>query len=105
MEPLMRLEHGEDERRILTSDLAPHLLAWVQDSPLLHLEVKENLLQEKEKKEEVKRLDSKLRLLAVHSRLLSSLLASFPEKEVIKFPFFSFLKVFTQMIKFPLSSF
>ena len=47
MGPLMRLEHGEEERRMLASDLAPHLHAWVQDSPLLQLEVKENLLQEK----------------------------------------------------------
>ena len=92
MGPLMRLEHGEEERRVLASDLAPHLQAWVQDSPLLHLEVKENLLQEKEK--EVKRLETKLRLLAVHSRLLSTLLASFPEKEVDLFclHLFSFLK-------------
>ena len=86
MGPLMRLEHGEEERRVLASDLAPHLQAWVQDSPLLHLEVKENLFQEKEeeedKGEEVKRLETKLRLLAVHSRLLSTLMASFPEKEV-----------------------
>ena len=98
MGPLMRLEHGEEERRILASDLAPHLQAWVQDSPLLHLEVKENLFQEKEeekdKGEEVKRLETKLRLLAVHSRLLSTLLASFPEKEVYLFclHLFSFLK-------------
>ena len=100
MGPLMRLEHGEEERRVLASDLAPHLQAWVQDSPLLHLEVKENLLQEKEKEEEVKRLETKLRLLAVHSRLLSTLLASFPEKEVGLYFFpiniclhlFSFLK-------------
>ena len=90
MGPLMRLEHGEEERRMLASDLAPHLHAWVQDSPLLHLEVKENLLQEKkeedkEKEEEVNRVETKLRLLAMHSRLLSPLLASFPENEVSLF--------------------
>ena len=84
----MRLEHGEEERRMLASDLAPHLHSWVQDGPLLHLEVKENLLQEKkeedkEKEEEVNRVETKLRLLAMHSRLLSPLLASFSEKEVI----------------------
>ena len=90
MGPLMRLEHGEEERRLLASDLAPHLHAWVQDSPLLHLEVKENLLQEKkeeeekeEKEKEVNRVETKLRLLAMHSRLLSPLLAGFPENEVI----------------------
>ena len=89
MGPLMRLEHGEEERRMLASDLAPHLHAWVQDSPLLHLEVKENLLQQKkeedkeEKEEGVNRMETKLRLLAMHSRLLSPLLASFSEKEVI----------------------
>ena len=64
---------------MLASDLAPHLLAWVQDSPLLHLEVKE---KEDKEEEQVKRLETKLRLLAVHSRLLSTLLGSFPEKEV-----------------------
>ena len=93
MEQLMRLEHGDDERKILTSDLAPHLLAWVQDSPLLHLEVKENLFQDQgQEKEEVKGLETKLRLLAVHSRLLGPLLASFPGKEVDIFstPNFSF---------------
>ena len=94
MEPLMRLEHGEEERRSLASDLAPHLHAWLQDSPLLQLEVKENLFQEEKEEmegEEVKRLETKLRLLAVHSRLLSPLLASFPDKEVCLFIFpFSF---------------
>ena len=90
MGQLMRLEHGEDERRLLASDLAPHMHAWIQDSPLLRLEVKENLLQEKKgekqgekKEEEVSRMETKLRLLAVHSRLLSPLLASLPENQVI----------------------
>ena len=102
MGPLMRLEHGEEERRVLASDLAPHLQAWVQDSPLLHLEVKENLLQEKEKEEEVKRLETKLRLLAVHSRLLSTLLASFPEKEVDFYlsPPFLLFKPFSLLSRF-----
>ena len=94
MELLMRLEHGEEEREMLASDLAPLLHAWVQDSPPLQLEVKENLFHEETEEtegEEVKRLETKLRLLAVHSRLLSPLLASFPDKEVCLFiPTFSF---------------
>ena len=97
MGPLMRLEHGEEERRMLASDLAPHLQAWVQDSPLLQLEV--NVFQEKEKEE---KLETKLRLLAVHSRLLSTLLASLPEKEVGQFslPFLNFCPLFSNFLNF-----
>ena len=79
MGPLMRLEHAGDDRRQLASDLAPQLLAWVQDGPLLRLEVKENESQEKK---EVNILEAKLRLLALHSRLLGPLLAGLPDQEV-----------------------
>ena len=80
MGPLMRLEHAGDDRRQLASDLAPQLLGWVQDGPLLHLEVKEN--ESQEKKKEVNILEAKLRLLALHSRLLGPLLAGLPDQEV-----------------------
>ena len=82
MDPLMLLEHGEEERRLLSSDLAPHVHAWLQDSPLLHLQVKETLSKENKDQDQGKRLETKLRLLTLHSRLLSPLLASLPEKEV-----------------------
>ena len=85
MGPLMRLEHALDDRRQLASDLAPQLLAWVQDGPLLRLEVKENESQEKknmEEKKEVNILEPKLRLLALHSRLLGPLLAGLPDQDV-----------------------
>ena len=75
----MRLEHAGEDRRQLASDLAPQLLGWVQDGPLLRLEVKENESQEKE---EVDILEAKLRLLALHSRLLGPLLAGLPDQEV-----------------------
>ena len=79
MGPLMRLEHAGDDRRQLASDLAPQLLGWVQDGPLLRLEVKENESQEKK---EVNILEAKFRLLALHSRLLGPLLAGLPDQEV-----------------------
>ena len=83
--PLIRLEHAGEDRRQLASDLAPELLGWVQDGPLLHLEVKENESQERknvEEKKEVNILEAKLRLLALHSRLLGPLLAGLPDKDV-----------------------
>ena len=86
MGPLMRLEHTGDSKRQLPTDLAPQLLGWVQDGPLLRLEVKENESQEKknvEEKKEVNILEAKLRLLALHSRLLGPLLAGLPDLEVI----------------------
>ena len=84
MGPLIHLEHAGDDRRQLASDLAPQLLAWVQDGPLLRLEVKENESQENmEEKKEVTMLEAKLRLLALHSRLLGPLLAGLPDQEVI----------------------
>ena len=79
MGPLMRLEHAGDDRRQLATDLAPQLLGWVQDGPLLRLEVKENESQEKK---EMNVLEAKLRLLALHSRLLGPLLAGLPDQEV-----------------------
>ena len=86
MGPLIRLEHADDNRRQLASDLAPQLLGWIQDGPLLRLEVKENESQERknveEKKEEKNILEAKLRLLALHSRLLGPLLAGLPDQEV-----------------------
>ena len=81
MGPLIRLEHAGDDRRQLASDLAPQLLGWVQDGPLLRLEVKENESQEKKNVEE-NILEAKLRLLALHSRLLGPLLAGLPDQEV-----------------------
>ena len=85
MGPLIRLEHAGEDRRQLASDLAPQLLGWVQDGPLLRLEVKENESQEKknvEEKKEVNILEAKLRLLVLHSRLLAPLLAGLPDQEV-----------------------
>ena len=84
MGPLMRLEHAGDDRGQLASDLAPQLLGWVQDGPLLRLEVKENESQKKnvEEKDEENMLEANLRLLALHSRLLGPLLAGLPDQEV-----------------------
>ena len=85
MGPLIHLEHAGEDRRQLASDLAPQLLGWVQDGPLLRLEVKENESQEKKNVEEEKEeniLEAKLRLLALHSRLLGPLLAGLPDQEV-----------------------
>ena len=70
MDPLMLLEHGEEERRLLSSDLAPHVHAWLQDSPLLHLQVKETLSKENKDEDQGKRLETKLRLLTQASKVM-----------------------------------